>query len=310
MIPVFIGGCDRSGTTLLGAMLGAHSRFICTPESQFKTDVLLYFNLEAEKVNFESVLNMIKKSFRFKIWEFDLKSVSNKEIWASYPELITWLIKEYAIKMGKNNPEFWVDHTPSNIKYAATLFKMFPEAKMIHIVRDGRAVASSVIPLDWGPNTIDGAAHWWLENIAYGLALESSLDRSKIIRVKYEDLVIKPEETLRVLCEYIGVSYESQMAQGCGFKVPKFTISQHPKIGKRLDIKRINAWKSELKPRQIEIFESLTYEVLSYLGYYPNFGIKAKQPTALERFIFKIYDFFKRKINRVIFFYRICSHRQ
>lgn len=37
---IFIGGCSRSGTTLLGAMLGAHSDIICSPESHFKIDVL------------------------------------------------------------------------------------------------------------------------------------------------------------------------------------------------------------------------------------------------------------------------------
>jgi hypothetical protein len=40
MKPIFIGGCERSGTTLLGAMLGTHPRYLCVPEMKFKIDVL------------------------------------------------------------------------------------------------------------------------------------------------------------------------------------------------------------------------------------------------------------------------------
>ena len=80
---------------------------------------------------------------------------------------------------------------------AYLLNEEFPKAKYIHLLRDGRAVANSVLSLDWGPNTIPVAARSWVKNVSYGLAAESFFNNEKILRVKYENLTLKPIETLK-----------------------------------------------------------------------------------------------------------------
>jgi hypothetical protein len=285
VLPVFIGGCDRSGTTLLGAMLGTHSECLCTPESQFIVEVLSRSRLDINHINTQTVLDAIMRHPRFKTWRLktDSSSTWHRQSTISYPELIEWIVKKYGEANGKNSPHIWVDHTPSNVKYAATLLSLFPEAKMIHIVRDGRAVASSLLSAAWGPAAVDRAAYFWLRNLAYGFAIESFYGSTRVMRVKYEDLVDVPEATLQHVSSFLGIDYQPQMITGDGFKVPSFTRKDHMLVGQAPDRRRVNAWQTELTLRQIEIFESTTGDMLRYLGYSTRFGASARPMTIIER---------------------------
>ncbi len=287
VIPVFIGGCDRSGTTLLGSMLGTHSECLCTPESQFIVQVPSGSALDVNHIDPQTVLDTIMKHPRFKIWRLQIDSsfIWHGQSIISYPELIKWIVKEYGKANGKSSPHIWIDHTPSNVKYAATLIALFPEAKMIHIVRDGRAVASSLLSVTWGAASVDRAAYFWLRNLAYGLAVESFYGSIKVMRVKYEDLVNTPEATLQHVSSFLGIDYQPQMMIGNGFKVPSFTRKDHALVGRALDRRRVSAWQTELTLRQIEIFESTTGDMLRYLGYDTRFGASARPMTIIERCI-------------------------
>jgi len=304
MNPVFIGGCDRSGTTLLGAILGTHPNIVCIPESQFKTDVYFTLKKEKDENNLLKAFNMIISHWRFKIWELDI-SLPIKYIESpnfTYPKLIEYIVKQYANKVCKRNPTIWIDHTPSNLKYAITLNNLFNNnAKFIHIVRDGRGVASSIIPLDWGPNNIIKAAYWWTERVAYGLAAESFLGNDKIIRVRYEDLVINPSVTIKQLCSFLNIDYHYEMIKGYGFNVPRFTKEQHLLVGKPPNSSRANVWEKKLSSRKIEIFEYLTGDFLCYLGYELKFGNKSKPPLKFEKLIYEIYEIYRKLIaNRIL----------
>jgi hypothetical protein len=192
----------------------------------------------------------------------------------------------------------WLDHTPKNVRYAHTLFAAFPDARMVHIVRDGRAVAASILPLDWGPNVIDSAARFWAERLAYGLAAELCWPE-KIIRVHYEDLIQHSQSTLKALCEHLTISYDPAMSQGRGFQVPSYTAQQHLLVGKAPDPTRIDAWKQQLTPRQIEIFENLTGDLLKTFGYTTDFGLSARKITWQESITAGLQEFYKKElVNR------------
>jgi hypothetical protein len=306
MVPIFIGGCSRSGTTLLGAMLGAHSECLCVPESQFKIKAYRSFENDRDGGSMMRVLDKIKKDWRFQLgYEIELKSVPLEKIGSSYSELIKWIVRKYGEKQGKLNPRIWVDHTPSNIRYAATLFELFPESKMIHMVRDGRAIAASVMRLDWGPNTISKASHYWIERLAYGLAAESFWGEKRVMRVKYEKLVKEPEATLKELCRWLDIDYQKEMANAGGFVAPEYASGQFALVGKPPDAERINDWEKSLTPRQIEVFERSTRELLRYLGYTPKYGLKARAITGMESFIWGIKELLMEAINKIRYRARI-----
>jgi hypothetical protein len=300
MFSVFIGGHPRSGTTLLGALVGSHSKCICTPESHFRKLVYYRFNAsgKSDKIDIRAAMELIKEHWRFKLWGINIDSMNYSEI-RSHKDLILYFVRAYAEKTGKKNASIWVDHTPANMEYSNTLLELFPDAKLIHIVRDGRAVASSVIPLDWGANTVDRAALSWVKKVSHGLTIESLLGKERIMRVQYEDLIHDPEPILKEICNFLSIDYQPQMMKGKGFIVPKFQAEEHALVGKDLNVARVNAWERELTSRQIEIFESIAGDLLQSLGYPLKFGSRAKKMTAAERLISDIQEVCMRKvINR------------
>lgn len=266
-------------------MLGAHSDAICSPESHFKIDVLRALAKDTTTPQPEVLIELIQRHWRFKIWELDL---APSETFTPNPsgnllaEILNWIIGRYAQQQNKEQAQIWVDHTPENISYAQSLKALFPEARFIHIVRDGRAVAASIMPLDWGPNSIMKTSRWWMRMMSFGLAAEKALGPELVLRVKYEDLVLDPPSTMQTISQFLGIEYQPSMLQATGFNPPRYTTRQHKLVGNRPDTSVVNRWESKLTARQIEIFEHQTRDFLTYLDYPLRYGLQAKGPTFTE----------------------------
>lgn len=266
--PVFIGGCHRSGTTLAGALLGAHPRCLTTPESQFKTDAVEGLGLPNNREDLEHFLANARTMRSLGRWDLDPAVLDRRvEAEAGYADLLRNFVIAYGETVGKTTFDFWIDHTPKNVRHLGLLFEAFPDAKAIHIVRDGRAVAASVMPLDWGPNTIVTAAHWWTHHIAFGLAAETHYGSDRLLRVRYEDLVTNPGRELERMCGWLGVAFIDDMQQGGGFSHPSGEFRYHSLIHQAPNPARALAWKKSLSDRQVRSFESRTRDLLVYLDY-------------------------------------------
>jgi hypothetical protein len=268
MTPVFIGGCHRSGTTMAGALLGAHPRCLTTPESQFKTDAFEGTGLPGNRDELARFLAKARNMRSLGRWNLE-PAVFELQIGTEtrYADLMQKFVNAYGETVGKTSFDFWIDHTPKNIRHLAQLFDEFPQAKAIHLIRDGRAVAASVMPLDWGPNTIVPTAHWWVHHLAFGLAAETHFGGDRVLRVRYEDLVMEPARTLEQVCSWLGVEFVDQMKQGGGFSHPGDDFRYHALIHQAPNASRAVAWKKSLSERQVRSFESRTRDLLPYLGY-------------------------------------------
>ena len=283
MRAVFVGGCPRSGTTLLGTMLGTHPDTLAVPESHFKVDALRFDEVRREPLDVAQAMAQVRRYRDYLGWEQPPDLPRPEEGITAYTDLLEWLVRRYGAAVGKPAPKLWIDHTPDNVRFASTLFEMFRDAKLIHIVRDGRAVAASVMPLQWGPNRIEPAALYWIQHVGQGLAAEVCWGPSRVMRVRYEDLVLRPEVTLPKLCAFIDIDYRPEMLNADGFTVPRHMRTPFPLIGKPADPSRIDGWRTALTPRQIERFERRVDEFLRYFGYPLLYGIKARPPSRRER---------------------------
>ena len=266
--PIFVVGCQRSGSTLLGSMLGAHPEIVCVPEGQFIVDLMPTANPQA-KVEPSQIIGLIDAHWRFRVWEFDLGSdrpVAG-EVEPTYRGAIEWLVRRYANANNRPGAKVWVDHQPGHVRFLWRLLQHFPDAKVIHIIRDGRAVAASIMPLDWGPNVILSAAMFWKLNVGLGFAASAILGPDQLMHVHYEDLVQDAEVTMRRIAKFADVAFDPAMVTTSGFRVPRFTKHQHHLIGTPPALDRINAWQQKLSRRQIRIFERKTCDLLRQLGY-------------------------------------------
>lgn len=279
---------------MLGSQLGAHSRCVTTPESQFVYEVYRSSLIRDGKIDVEKAIDRIRAHFRFKVWNIDLTTSDFPQPPTSYPELIEGIVRIYSNAVGRTGAGVWIDHTPANCMYAHTLAELFPEAKFVHIVRDGRAVAASLLALPWKFHNAHKVSEFWVKRVGYGLAAEAQLGPSRCVRVRYEDLVLNPEPTLRALSEFAELDFEPAMLSGGTF-IPEHTANEHALVGKPADPGRINAWERKLSQRDIEIFEGDSGNMLSYLGYMPKFGDRARGQTRPERYLASLLD---------VFFYR------
>ena len=112
----------------------------------------------------------------------------------------------YAARFGKAR---WGDKTPYYLRHMAMLAAVLPEARFVHIVRDGRDAALSIVPLWFGPNSVEEAAADWRDTVLEARRQAATLPH--YLEVRYEDLVREPEPTLRRVCAAIRLDYDPAM---------------------------------------------------------------------------------------------------
>lgn len=160
--PIFIVGSQRSGTTMLRLMLNAHPHIAIPFESGFITRI--YHDLE--KVGDLNQINNLKllldKIAANKFVEQGGLIVNREKILEqhpkSYADLIGLIYQMYAQKNGKIR---WGDKEPAYVIDIDILYKIFPNLKVIHLVRDGRDVALSLRNLSWGSKNLPRLAREW-----------------------------------------------------------------------------------------------------------------------------------------------------
>jgi hypothetical protein len=296
---IFIGGCDRSGTTMLGAMLASGDGYIATPESNFKNRLLESPLNIFGPMDSRAVIQSISNHWRFRIWGLQLSSefIELNET-SSFADILDNLVQLYASAHGTNGATAWIDHSPDNIAYIGQLRTLYPDAKFIHLARDGRAVASSVMPLNWGPNTITTAAKWWKQRVGKGLAAEKEFP-ADVLRVKYEDVVLQPEAALRRICNFCGLEYSPAMVAGKGFVLPGY-LTAHGLVGKPPQTDRVMGWKVALSDRQVQLFESIAGDMLIDLGYEKSVAESLTPPLGrVEELKLVVEEKLRHRLNKI-----------
>jgi hypothetical protein len=285
---------------MLGTMLGCHSQCLCVPESQFLDPLLGATSKEAE-TDPRRVLVRIAADERFRLfWALPIDPEGSNERELSTPAgALSWLVGAYGRKVGRNSPSLWVDHTPTNFRRGRTLLRMFPEARFIHLVRDGRAVAASLLPLDWGPNNTLQAAEFWMARCAAGLAAELELGSNRVLRVRYEDVLAEPEISLRRIASFAGLDYEPAMVAKGGSRPTRYHERQHRLVGEAPDASRMEQWRQIFTARDVEIFEAEAGEFLEILGYPSTYGLSARPATRAEVLGLRLRDLGRRVRNNL-----------
>jgi hypothetical protein len=201
--PVFIVGAWRSGTTLLRVTLNRHSQ-LAMWDGETAYFPLLYtrrraFGDPADPRNRERIVDKYLAVKWVQEAGLDLAVLRERMLaeGVSWRALFLSMIQTYA-----------GEKTPSHALHVETLCAWFPGCSIIHLVRDPRDAISSRIRMPRANRSVlVGACEWRLFNRA-ALAVSG---RDEYLRVKYEDLVTRPEEQLRRICGHIGLEYEESM---------------------------------------------------------------------------------------------------
>jgi hypothetical protein len=185
----------------------------------------------------------------------------------SYSDLVRAILIEYARSEGK---ERWGDKTPFYTQDIDVLWNLFPGCQFIHLVRDGRDVAVSQTRISWLPNNVAQIAADWRHKATICHKVGSVLPKSRFLEIRYEDLVTRPEDTLRTICAFLGEPYSPEMLSyhdTAERVVPEESLQWHRNSVRAPDRSKIGRWKDELSRGDRIIFEQIAGDALEQFGY-------------------------------------------
>lgn len=279
---VFIVGCPRSGTTLLRHILMSHPQIAVTPESPW---IPVWFDerrgLTEDGIVTPELIDLLLAYPRFsrlRIGRNQLAGLMANGHCPSYSAFVTGVFDLYGKK--KHKPIVG-NKTPQYVQRMCTLHSLWPTARFVHLIRDGRNIALSVahwaktphtrlacLPT-WKDDPVSTTALWWESNVRRGRDSGKSLGPGLYYEVRYEGLVARPREECSALCSFLSVSYDEAMLrfhEGLqrSDDTPNPTSTWFPW---RPIIPGLRDWRTQMSSEDVERFEAIAGDVLDDLGY-------------------------------------------
>jgi len=246
---IFVVGAQRSGTTLFRLILDSHPRVVSPGEFDF------LFDLVGDDAKPPDVC-------KYAEW------LSSHRIFLSHRLTIDPtlgycdLVKSFLRQKARANCVLAINIHRGHQNIPA----FFPEAKYIHLVRDPRDVALSTIPMGWAGNAYFGV-DLWIETERCWDKLASNMDKSRILEIKYEDLISRSRETLRDVCKFIDVDFDEAM----------LNYSRHSTYGPIHD-NSVKKWKELIAPNELGMLEHKVSALLLDRGYELS-GVQFRKPS-------------------------------
>jgi Sulfotransferase family len=276
--PFFIVGCGRSGTTLLRMMLCSHSRISIPPETWFLLPLVKRLNSERllNPSEIERAISLLTGHERWPVLGVDPEEVRRRVRQITERRLRDVVEAAYRCHMQAHGKVRWGDKTPPYIEIVPQLVKLFPGSQFIHLIRDGRDVARSFQNTHWGSPWLHDNTEEWVQAIDYQRRWERSNLRDRILQIRYEELVLDTEATLRKTCQFLGEEFEPQMLmweRTVDAQLPERERKYHRKLKLKIGPEGVERWKREMGPRETFVAEAFMGSQLKHLGYerrYPS----------------------------------------
>ncbi len=284
-MPVIVGA-PRSGTTLLRFMLDAHPDLAIPPETGFLRLCEEWFHHDVSPEKFHHALTSFPESMP--AWaDFGVRA---EDFHAALSQLVPFTVADgfrtfyrlYAERFGKSR---WGDKTPLHSRYIDAIRRVIPEARFIHIIRDGRDVALSLREMWFSPGREMEiqAAHWRDWVVA---AREAGRGQPDYLEVRYEALIREPESVIREICSLIDLDFQSEMLDyhrrtperlqehRARYRADGSLLISHERRLEQLrlttrppDPTRVLGWKTAMSDEDRTRFEAIAGELLRDLGY-------------------------------------------
>lgn len=283
--PVFVGGCPRSGTTLLRTMLNSHPHLAVPHETKImipayrRRDQFGDLSLADNRRGVARWITELKDS------RFERIGIPEDELMEAFaaapPSLGSLLSTCYSMYAERNGKVRWGDKRPSYSQHLNALFSLFPDARFVNVVRDPRACAASMRQAWKGWGRLASAVEIWERTDRTVQEAMRKLPSDQIFQIRYEDLVTDEEATLKSVCEFMSLDLAglpdmlSYHATGTDFATGKL----HENSSKPVDPEGVGRWAKELDDQAIAFIEHVLESRIRHHGYEPS-GVKATAPAA------------------------------
>jgi hypothetical protein len=279
----FVVGVNRSGTTLLRMMLDAHPDLTMPPETHFVPELIDV--AESGSATPEALLATItgqREWGDFGLTEEQLLEAFRRIEPLNAGDALRAFYSLYAERVGKPR---WGEKTPIYVKSIRKIHRALPEARFVHVIRDGRDVALSIRDRAVKEHPIEVVADRWVRRI--GQARRQSRHVPHYTEIRYERLVMETEPTLREVAELFELPWDDAMLdyhersaerlEEMKRELPsdgrRTTLSverrmaTHARTTQKPDARRVQRWREQMDREDRRVFESIAGELLAELGY-------------------------------------------
>ena len=260
--PFFLVGSERSGTTLLRLMLAHHKHIECAPEFEFLVEEM---PAESGWPALESYYEWLATNRIFVPYGFAVDRALD------YPALMKSFLAQYCTRTQKP-----IQGATCH-KHFDRLLRIWPRARFVHLVRDGRDVARSCVGMGWAGNVWHGADRW-IEAEELWASLVPVVPPARRIELYYEDLIRAPEKALTRVCAFLGTDFEAAMLD-----------YSRDSSYERPDPNLIGQWRKKLSPGELALLEARIGSMLRARGYEES-GVPAGQVGAWRRLTLALQD--------------------
>lgn len=270
--PIFIVGAARSGTTLMRFMISQHPRIYIPPQSGFIP--LLFRNAPTSPMSRRRTIHSFQHIFKSRpfIKHWRLEHPCPDDFLNCLPDfspasLLNAVYSQYAQQYGADR---WGDKTPIYTGHIDLINKIFPQAQFIHIIRDGRDVALSLIKTYKSKIWVDiyFSTVNWKHYVSLALTSARQLGADQYLEVRYEQLTADPEGQLKRICDYLGEEYVPAMSRP--HELAREVVSAtniHARTRQPVTTQRTGKWKREMASADLRLFQAVAGDLLEALAY-------------------------------------------
>lgn len=286
---IFIVGMNGSGTTMLADCLNNHP-LIYFHRAEIKTIPYYYFTISKygdlkDENNFKKLLKDFSNNSGF--------LASNNHVPVEIPINFDTLNEKSLSKVidltfsffaSRLNKPIWGDHSPKYAAFIPELIELFPKAKIIHIIRDGRDCAQS-FNRRFGQNIYRTVFQWKkLVRKARDDGLAAGGER--YFEIKYEDLTGSPEHYMKKICSFLDVPFDRKVLSS---NMPMF-MAENPREQNGTIVQNTGKWRKIFTNTQIRKLEDIAGATIADVGYEVMFSKGNKDIGNTKLFFLKCLD--------------------
>jgi len=270
--PIFVAGLERSGTSLLYALLASHPNIAMTRRTNLWTHFYGQYGDLEDDGNLDRCLATMMRYKRLRVLDPDVVRLRRDFVGGPRHDarLFALLEEQYAQRVGRPR---WGDKSLHTERWAVPILGSYPGSRILHMIRDPRdRFASSRARWRLRRGGVGVGAAEWVRSARLAIRNQAAHpDRYRVVR--YEDLVTHPDEELRALCEFVDEPYDVSMLTMTG--APRLLAqggnsSYGPREPGVISRGSIGRYRSVLSSREIVFVERAARDEMAYLGYEPD----------------------------------------
>lgn len=297
--PVFVVGMNGSGTSMMLDSLGRHPGLYAVPHETLMMPYIIgraaRFGDLADDGNFRAY-------WQYAIDQMPVLLKMNGSVkprlpadWRTYPRnaagVFDGIFSSFAERQGKRR---WCEKTPDHVQHLPLLAETFPNARFLHLIRDGREVSCSINRRQFRRPEL--VIYRWKMLVRAGQRAGRELGE-RYMELKYEDLTSDPRSAMARICDFAGLEFSESVLVSRMPQSPKRKSLQAGSLGQISS--NPQKWPTYFDEQTLRRLEAIGGGMLRSLAYEVRYEAGDGDPGAVKRRIWRLTDFLRLTARRL-----------